>query len=68
MKNLQVGYSFPQEWISKVGLQRLRLYFSGENLFEFSKLNKNFDPELTSINGYDYPIMRSYSIGLNITF
>lgn len=68
MKNLQVGYSFPQEWISKVRLQRLRLYFSGENLFEFSKLNKNFDPELTSINGYDYPIMRSYSIGLNITF
>lgn len=68
MKNLQVGYSFPQEWVGKVGLQRVRLYFSGENLFEFSKLNKNFDPELTSINGYDYPIMRSYSIGLNITF
>ena len=68
MKNFQVGYSFPQEWVGKVGLQRVRLYFSGENLFEFSKLNKNFDPELTSINGYDYPIMRSYSIGLNITF
>lgn len=68
MKNFQVGYSFPQEWVGKVGLQRVRLYFSGENLFEFSKLNKNFDPELTSVNGYDYPIMRSYSIGLNITF
>lgn len=49
-------------------MERLRIYFSGENLFEFSKLNKNFDPELTSTSGYIYPIMRSFSCGVNLTF
>lgn len=67
MKNLQLGYSFKKEWIRKAGLERLRLYFSGENLFEFSKLNKNFDPELTSTAGYIYPIMRNFSFGINVT-
>ncbi len=67
MKNLQLGYSFRKERINKLGLERLRLYFSGENLFEYSKLNKNFDPELTSIDGYIYPIMRNFSFGINVT-
>lgn len=68
MKNLQLGYSLPKVWIEKVGLEKCRIYFSGENLFEFSKLNKNFDPELTSTAGYIYPIMRNYSFGVNLTF
>lgn len=68
MKNLQLGYTFRKEWTQKVGIERLRLYFSGENLFEFSKLNKNFDPELTSTAGYIYPIMRNFSLGVNLTF
>lgn len=68
MKNLQLGYSFKKELINKIGMERLRIYFSGENLFEFSKLNKNFDPELTSTSGYIYPIMRSFSCGVNLTF
>ena len=68
MKNLQLGYSFKKELINKIGMERLRIYFSGENLFEFSKFNKNFDPELTNISGYIYPIMRSFSCGVNLTF
>ena len=68
MKNLQLGYLFKKELINKIGIERLRIYFSGENLFEFSKLNKNFDPELTSTSGYIYPIMRSFSCGINLTF
>ena len=68
MKNLQIGYTLPRQLLSKVHIDRLRLYFSGDNLFEFSKLNKNFDPELTSSDGYIYPLLRSYSFGLNLTF
>lgn len=68
MKNLQLGYSFKKELLSKAGIERLRIYFSGENLLEFSKLNKNFDPELTDANGFVYPIMRNFSCGVNLTF
>lgn len=68
MKNLQVGYTFKPEWTSKAKIEKLRVYFSGENLFEFSKLFKYYDPELTMVSGYMYPIMRNYSIGLNVTF
>lgn len=68
MKNLQLGYSFKKELLNKAGIERLRIYFSGENLFEFSKLNKNFDPELTDANGFVYPIMRNFSFGVNLTF
>lgn len=68
MKNLQLGYSFKKELLNKAGIERLRIYFSGENLFEFSRLNKNFDPELTDANGFVYPIMRNFSCGVNLTF
>lgn len=68
LKNLQFGYTLPKNLTKKFYVSRLRVYFSGENLFEFSKLQKDYDPELTSAGGYMYPIMRNYSIGLNVTF
>ena len=68
LKNLQLGYTLPVNLTKKFHVNRLRVYFSGENLFEFSKLQKDYDPELTKTNGYMYPIMRNYSIGLNVTF
>lgn len=68
LKNLQFGYTLPADLTKKFYVNRLRVYFSGENLFEFSKLQKDYDPELTNAGGYMYPIMRNYSIGLNVTF
>lgn len=68
LKNLQFGYTLPSTLSKKFYVSFLRVYFSGENLFEFSKLLKDYDPELTTISGYMYPIMRNYSIGLNVTF
>lgn len=67
LKNLQVGYTFKREMTSKFGVERLRIYFSGENLFEISKLLKDYDPELTTWHGYMYPIMRNFSFGINLT-
>lgn len=68
LKNLQVGYTLPKSLINKLGITRCRLYFSGDNLAELSQLNKNFDPELTTTSGVMYPIMRSFSFGLNLAF
>ena len=67
LKNLQLGYTISPKLTKSWGIQRLRVYFSGDNLCEYSKLNDNFDPELSDINGYVYPIMRNFSFGINVT-
>lgn len=68
LKNLQIGYTLPSRIMRKAGIDRLRIYFSGDNLLEYSKLQSDFDPELSNINGYMYPMLRSYSFGINLTF
>lgn len=82
LKNLQVGYNLPQTLIKKVSLSNLRIYFSGENLWSYSPLYKiTTDLDIESINGSDrvltdgrsgngnnYPILKSYSLGLSATF
>ena len=82
LKNIQVGYNLPSEWIKKLHLTNVGIYLSGENLFTWSPLYKyskdvnvsnigESDKDLTSSNsgdGYNYPMMKSFSIGLNVTF
>ena len=68
LKNLQLGYTFDKKWTKTIGIDRAKIYFSGENLTEISKLLKAYDPELTNAGGTMYPIMRNYSFGLNLTF
>ena len=79
-KNLTVGYSFPQELTRKVKIEKLRLFFSGENIFTwtFGGLTKYIDPEqagsaisLSSPATADdrgdqrvYPMGKTYSFGL----
>ena len=57
-----------QKWTRKVKIEKLRVYFNGENMFEFSKMFRYFDPELNKVAGYMYPIMRNYSLGVNVVF
>ncbi len=69
VKSLQVGYSFPNKWMQSIGVNALRLYAEGQNLFTWSKLTKyNIDPEQPGVsNGY-YPQQRVISAGLKLTF
>ena len=72
LKNLQFGYTFPKAWENKIGLQHLRLYFSGDNLFTITGLHGYYDPEALGDTGDKmgkvYPLARTYSIGMNINF
>ncbi len=45
LKNLTVSYDIPAVWTKKVGLQKVQVFFSGENLLTFTKLKGMFDPE-----------------------
>ena len=83
LKNVQLGYNLPERLVEKVRMSNARVYVSGENVWVWSpmfRLTKhNIDPE--SINGSDrvltgggngdgqnYPMLKSITFGLNITF
>ncbi len=80
MKNLTIGYTLPQEWTRRAKVDRLRVFFSGENMFtwSFGKLTKYIDPEQagSAINYSSpataddrgdqrvYPMGKTYSFGV----
>jgi hypothetical protein len=68
VKNLQLGYNLPAQIIGKAGIQRLRVFYTGENLLTFHKLPLNIDPEGRSEGLSNYPIPRTHAIGINLTF
>ncbi|MCK0191700.1 TonB-dependent receptor [Arenibacter sp. F20364] len=84
LKNITFGYTIPSKYTDKIGVTSLRLYFSGDNLFEWSEIADFFDPEAVSdinsrinpaysagrgeTSGYQYPYQRKYSFGINVNF
>lgn len=83
MKNLQIGYKLPQSVVQKMKAKSMSVFFSGENLFTYSPMFKitkgNIDPENTGDSdtllgdsnqgdGFNYPMLKSYSFGLTLTF
>lgn len=75
LKNLTVGYTLPSVWTNKIGIDKIRLYFTGTDLFTIKFTKDKTDPENTSTDIFggnsgasSYPFYRSYTIGLNITF
>jgi hypothetical protein len=68
MKSLILGYTIPQSISSKVKLGKVRTYFSGGDLFEFSTIKDGFDPEFQESADSTYPFLRTVSFGLDVTF
>lgn len=69
LKNLQLGYTLPISLTRRAGIQKFRVYVSGENLFTITKMATMFDPE-TVDGGYGgsvYPLFKVYAVGLNVT-
>jgi hypothetical protein len=69
-----VGYTLPKKITSKIGLDRLRIYFTGANLFCLTKYS-GYDPEVDiqsgltpSVDYNRYPRNRSYLFGFNLSF
>lgn len=72
IKDIQLGYTFPQSMVNRIGLSRLRIYLAGSNLFVFTEYS-GYDPEIGSKSpitagedGGRYPVPRSYLVGLQI--
>ena len=67
LKNVELGYTLPENVIQHIGLGRVRVYASGFNLFTVTKL-KDFDPEGESESGHFYPQQRIVNLGINVSF
>lgn len=81
LKTLTVDYDIPTQWLKKIAVAKASIFVTGQNLFTFSGLFKhteNFDPEVMeapvgdltngSGQGYAYPMLKTTTIGLNLTF
>ena len=67
-KNMEIGYDFNTKLLQKLKINNLRVYFQGDNLAVWDKV-KYWDPELDPYtSGAKYPLCRTYTIGLDITF
>ena len=81
LKNIQVGYTLPKKWTQAIKMKKISVFFSGENLWSWSPMYRytrdidvtaniyGTDSVLSSTgDGYNYPTMKSFSIGVNLTF
>ena len=85
LKNVTLDYTIPGKLTEKLGIEKLRVYFSGENLLTWSPIYKHtsmFDPEVitkgdsdfggststTMGDGYSYPMLKTFTFGVNLTF
>lgn len=71
LKNLVVGYTLPQSLTKKMNIGSLRLYVSGQNLFTISNFYGGYDPEVSyegNQGGEFYPIMQTFTVGLDLKF
>jgi TonB-linked SusC/RagA family outer membrane protein len=84
LKTLTLNYALPESFVKRIHFSKASIFFTGQNLWTYSpmyKITKNFDPEVieasdpettadgtNSGNGYNYPMLKSFTMGLNITF
>jgi len=70
LSNVTVGYTLPTKWVSKIGVQKIRLYAVGDNLYTWTK-RKGLDPRQSITGGSSgtyYSSIRSISGGITVTF
>ncbi|MGQ7871036.1 TonB-dependent receptor [Sunxiuqinia sp. sy24] len=68
LKNVQLGYTIPRNITMRAGIEKLRVYFTGQDLWEKTKTLKIYDPEMPQGSSYRYPFTRGFAFGVNLTF
>ena len=69
VKTISLGYTFPKKWLDAVKINKMRIYFTANNPFIFTKCDylQNYDPEKGG-NDDDAPLSKQYVFGVNISF
>lgn len=67
LKNVQLGYTLPQKWMQKLKISSIRVYTNMENPYCWNSYRKGWDPEVNTGGDY-YPLLSTYTFGLNLRF
>ena len=67
LKNLNVGYTLPQKWTSKLSIESLRIFFNADNLC-FVSAHDGFDPRMgfSGMDGFVFPQARTFTFGITL--
>ena len=68
LKSLIVGYTIPRNLTTRAKIQTLRVFFSGDDLWESTKVKDGYDPEYGENSNNSFPFSRLLSFGVNATF
>jgi hypothetical protein len=79
MKNIQLTYTLPAAWMSRIGFTSMRVYVQSQNLFTITNYS-GMDPEINlrnytagndrqiGVDGGAYPTAKQYLVGMNLSF
>ena len=71
LKSLEIGYQFPKDMVSRLGMSSMRVFVGGSNLLTFDKIgwvDPEYNPEGSGNRGNSYPQTKFYSFGVNVSF
>lgn len=68
LKNIQLGYNIPQAVLRNLKIANARIYVNGQNLFTLDRFWDGFDVETPVGTGTNYPMVKTYSMGLDLRF
>ncbi len=72
IQNIVLGYTLPSDWVERIKLSKVRVYFSASNVYTFAKDGyRGYDPAGVDPNGiqwWNYPTPSTYLFGLNVNF
>ncbi|MEJ7768413.1 MAG: SusC/RagA family TonB-linked outer membrane protein [Chitinophagaceae bacterium] len=68
-RTIQLGYAVPTNLLDRVNIKRARFYVNAYNLFSIDNLRQfGIDPEIAASNGLEFPQMKNFNFGVNLTF
>jgi len=68
LKTVELSYLFSNRSLKNLGIEQLRIYTNGFNLFTIDKMQGDYDPEMNNSLGVYYPQTKIYNVGVNLTF
>ena len=68
LKNVVIGYTLPKNMLKKMNIENVRFYVNAQNLLTLSDAYKGYDPEASVSGGSFYPLMQTFTFGMDIRF
>ena len=68
LQNITLSYTLPKTWSQRIYFDEVKVFFSGENLHTWDHLPEGLETDMLSKGAWQYPFMKKYSFGINVTF